>query len=87
MVPMLRAIHPSKAGELGERQGKEAAASQRESFRFPCIVGVHCDLQGNGLASLEAHLNEASAIMFCRENRVPGSGIAGQHQPPELANV
>ena len=51
------------------------------------ITNIHSDLQGDGTASLETSLNEASAVGFGSENRGPRLRFVDQRSPPGLANV
>ena len=49
--------------------------------------GIHCDIQRNGITSLQAHPDEAPTILLCDEDRRPQSRSIDQRHPPEPTNV
>jgi hypothetical protein len=60
----------------------------RTSRAGPDMFGdFYCDLQWDKPAPLETHLDEASAVPTCYEDRGPGMRVADQCRSPGPTNV
>ena len=74
-------------GLTGNESRPLILAARARWMNRPTTVNVHPNIQGGGVASLEAHFDEAPAIGLTSGNCGPCLRSVDQRHPPKLANV